>query len=903
MGAERDRIEASAAPDAPWRRWGPYLAERQWGTVREDYSAHGDAWCHLPFEHARSRAYRWGEDGLAGYSDDHQRICLALALWNGADAILKERLFGLTNEQGNHGEDVKEQYHYLDATPTHSWGVQLYRYPLSAYPYDDLLHTNLERSRYAPEYELVDTGVFDDDRYVDVLVEWAKADPDDLGWRIIVTNRSDEEASVHVLPTVWFRNTWSWGDDAGRPVLRAVEPVDGHPVVHLEHPELGERWWVVEADVPLLFCENETNKPRLFDAEPVTPFPKDAIGDAVVEGRTDATNPDLVGTKVAAHHVLVIPAGGAAVVRSRLLDRPPTIADVAGIDDVMEARAAEADEFHDELAPPGLDDEGRMILRQALAGMLWTKQYYELDQARWLTGDPPLGRRGPSYRNRRWHHLRAADVLSMPDTWEYPWFAAWDTAFHCVPLAALDHHFAKHQLDLFLDARYLHPNGQLPAYEWGFSDVNPPVHAWATRFVHDLEARTAEADPDFLERAFVKLLVNFTWWVNRKDPDDNDVFGGGFLGLDNIGVFDRSRPLPGGATLDQADGTAWMALFSLNMLEIAVEVCRASAGFAPLAVKFLDHFTEISDAMLRGTDDHVGLWDEDDGFFYDLLRMPDGSAHRLKVRSMVGLLPMCAVTVIEADQLDAPGLQERLRELKERFPRRADALGGLDDVDGGRRVLLSTLDETRLRRVLTRLLDPDEFLSPHGIRSMSKVHEHEPYTFLLGGEAHTVRYEPADSTTGMFGGNSNWRGPIWFPTNAMVIRSLLAFHSAYGDDFRVPCPYPDGPELTLYEVAAEIARRLVSIFRVGPDGRRPVFGGAPKYHEPGWRDHLLFYEYFHGDDGAGIGASHQTGWTGLVATLLQLFGCTSADDLVASGLGAVRFAVAPPTRRGDGQPG
>ncbi|HSL60068.1 MAG TPA: hypothetical protein VK866_19635 [Acidimicrobiales bacterium] len=898
MGAERDRLAASAAIDSPWRRWGPYLAERQWGTVREDYSAHGDAWRHFPHEHARSRAYRWGEDGLAGYSDDHQRVCLALALWNGADPILKERLFGLANEEGNHGEDVKEQYHYLDATPTHSWGVQLYRYPLAAFPYDDLVDTNLRRSRHAPEYELVDTGVFDDDRYVDVLVEWAKDAPDDLCWRITVTNRSAEEATIHVLPTVWFRNTWSWDGPAvgGRPMLRAVDPVDGHPVVRLDHAELGTRWWVVDADVPLLFCENETNTLRLFDKDPITAHPKDAVHDAVVAGRADATNPEQVGTKVAAHHVVVIPAGGTAVVRSRLLDRPPVAADVAGIDAVMTARRADADEMHDELAPPGLDDEGRMILRQALAGMLWTKQYYELDQTRWLAGDPPFGRRGPAYRNRSWRHMRAADILSMPDTWEYPWFAAWDTAFHCVPLASIDPQFAKNQLDLFLDARYLHPNGQLPAYEWNFSDVNPPVHAWATRFVHDLEARTTEADPDFLERAFVKLLVNFTWWVNRKDPDDNDVFGGGFLGLDNIGVFDRSRPLPGGATLDQADGTAWMALFSLNMLEIAVEVCRSSAGFAPLAVKFLDHFTDIAVAMLRGADDHVGLWDEDDGFFYDLLRMPDGSAHRLKVRSLVGLLPMCAVTVIEADQLDAPGLRERLVELRERYPERASALGGLDAVDGSSRVLLSALDEGRLRRVLARMLDPDEFLADHGIRSLSKAHRDEPYTFLLGGEAHTVQYEPADSTTGMFGGNSNWRGPIWFPTNAMIIRSLLAYHAAYGDELRVPCPYPDGPELTLYEVAEEISRRLVSIFRVGPDGRRPVFGGADRYADPAWRDHLLFYEFFNGDDGAGIGASHQTGWTGLVATLLQVFGCTTASDLAEHGLGAVRLATAPPTR-------
>jgi hypothetical protein len=878
LRAEWARL-AQAREGVAWRRWGPYLSERQWGTVREDYSQDGNAWAYFSHDHARSRAYHWGEDGLAGISDDHQRLCFALALWNGNDPILKERAFGLTNAEGNHGEDVKEYYYYLDSTPTHSYMKWLYKYPQRAYPYEDLVRTNRGRTRQELEYELIDTGVFADDRYFDVFVEYAKAAPEDLLVRITAVNRGPEPAALHVLPTLWFRNTWAWWPDAPRPALRRGERENGRGVVTAEHVELGQRWLYVDGDVPLLFTENETNNLRVFGTPNFTSWVKDGINEYVVRGNRSAVNPSGEGTKVAAHHRLDVEPGASGVVRLRLTDSvaSPTRDPFVGFAGVFEARRGEADEFYRSITPASSSEDEARVLRQALAGMLWSKQYYFLDADRWLAEHhvDPFAAGPGSVRNREWSHMVNQDIISMPDKWEYPWYAAWDLAFHTVALSAVDVDFAKEQLDLMLHETYLHPTGQIPAYEWNFGDVNPPVHPWATLFLYRMEqARKGEGDVAFLKRSFGKLLANFTWWVNRKDRFGRNVFEGGFLGLDNIGVFDRSAPLPTGGHLEQADGTAWMALFSQNMLEMAVEIAGHDETYDDLAVKFTDHILGIGHAMNRiGAD---GMWDEEDGFYYDVLRLPDGRATRLKVRSMVGLLPLCATTVIEPWQREkVPGVMNAIAERVRRRPELLQSLHptGAQHRGFNDRGIIALVNPERLRRILARMLDENEFLGAYGIRALSRHHHDHPYVLHVRGEEYRVGYVPGDSDSGMFGGNSNWRGPIWMPVNVLLIRALLSFYAYHGDALKVECPTGSGRRMNLYEVAREIAHRLVGIFLRDAGGRRPVFGGQGKFQDdPHWRDHLLFYEYFHGDNGAGIGASHQTGWTGLVATLIELFG-------------------------------
>ncbi|WP_320776832.1 MGH1-like glycoside hydrolase domain-containing protein [Streptomyces sp. CRN 30] len=867
------------------RLWGPYLSERQWGTVREDYSPGGDAWSYFPHDHARSRAYRWGEDGLGGISDDKQRLCLALALWNGRDPILKERAFGLTNGEGNHGEDVKEYYFYLDSTPSHSYLKYLYKYPQAAYPYNDLVAVNRFRTRHDYEYELLDTGVFDDDRYHDVTVEYAKADHDDLLMRVTVDNRGPDAARLHVLPTLWFRNTWSWqpDPDGERPRLRATGGPAGTATVRADHPELGGYELRCATEVPLLFTENETHRERIFGTPDPGPYVKDGIGRHVVDGEADTVNPDQEGTKAAAHYVLDVPAKGSVTLRLRL-GRTGTPLDLGQeYEAVFRDRIAEADAFYRELTPDGASEDEARVLRQALAGMLWSKQYYAFDLETWLAEHDltPWSTPRPGIRNREWFHMASDDIVSMPDKWEYPWFAAWDLAFHAVALSVVDIDFAKQQLELLLKENFLHPNGQIPAYEWNFGDVNPPVHAWAAYFVHQLEQRTTgRSDDAFLERAFQKLLTNFTWWVNRKDPQGRNVFQGGFLGLDNIGVFDRSAPLPTGGTLEQADGTAWMALYCQSMLQIALELSERNPAYEELVVKFVEHYLWIAASMDRLGDLGDELWDEEDGFFYDVLRLPDGRAVRLKVRSMVGLLPLCASTVFRPEQLShLPGLSDRLRRFAARHPSLSVTLTTAQAGTAGGPRLLSVVDEKKLVRILARLLDENEFLSPYGVRALSRQHREHPYTFWVHGEEYKVSYLPAESDTAMFGGNSNWRGPVWLPMNVLVVRALLNLYGFYGDDLTVECPTGSGVRKNLYEVAEEIGARIARIFLRGPDGTRPVYGGQPRFRDdPHWRDLVSFYEYFHGDNGAGIGASHQTGWTGLVAALMKLFGTLGPDD-------------------------
>jgi hypothetical protein len=875
-GAEHKRLADARDKAVPWRRWGPYLSERQWGTVREDYSTDGEAWAYFSHDQARSRAYRWGEDGLAGLSDDRQLLCFALALWNGRDPILKERLFGLTNREGNHGEDVKEYYFYLDATPTSSYLRYLYKYPQAAYPYDDLIAKNAARSRTDFEYELLDTGIFDDDRYFDVEVEYAKASPDDIAVRISVANRGPEAASLHLLPTLWFRNTWSWAvDGEPRPSLgRAV--VDGAETVVATHHELGTWHLRCEAADELLFTENETNVERLDGIDNPTPYVKDGFDSYLVHGRGDAVNPAQVGTKAAARYDVTIEAGATAVIRLRLAaadGQRPGVHDA--IDTVIEKRRHEADDFYATVIPPTLDADEALVMRSALAGMLWSKQLYHYDVRRWLTehGIDPFVPGGPDIRNRQWQHMDNAHVISMPDKWEYPWFAAWDLAFHVLALTLVDEDFAKGQLELMLRYDYIHPSGQVPAYEWNFGDVNPPVHAWATIYTYRLEeAARGRGDVDWLERMFHKLLINFTWWVNRKDVAGNNLFEGGFLGLDNIGVFDRSAPLPTGGYIEQADGTAWMALFCQNMLEIAAELALQRPEYADLAAKFVLHFLWIATSVMH-TGDNVGMWDEEDGFFYDVLRLPDGTSERLKVRSLVGLLPLFAVTAFDGEVIRKyPKYGELMRDFLLDRPELREFIHDplLTGKDGLR--LASIVDERKLRRVLARMLDENEFLSPHGIRSLSRYHREHPYVFHAGGQDYTVAYQPAESDSGMFGGNSNWRGPVWAPVQVLVIRALFQYHRFYGDDFTVECPTGSGQQMTLLEVAEEIARRMASIFLRDETGKRPVYGGTRKFQDdPHWRDLVLFYEYFHGDNGAGLGASHQTGWTGVVARAMHLF--------------------------------
>ncbi len=895
--AEAARLTAAREQSVPWRKWGPYLSERQWGTVREDYSDNGDAWNYFSHDQARSRAYRWGEDGLAGVSDDRQLLCFALALWNGKDPILKERLFGLTNSEGNHGEDVKEYYFYLDSTPTHSYMKYLYKYPQAEFPYGDLVETNRRRGKLDFEYELLDTRVFDQDRYFDVLVEYAKASPEDLLVQVTVTNRGPAAATLHVLPTLWFRNLWSWGGDAPRPVIRQAAG-SSSPVIAAAHPELGERFLACEGAAALLFTENETNAARLFGAPNRTPYVKDGINDYVVHGRGEAVNPAHTGTKAAAHYPLTVEAGASRTLRLRLFDvSAKSEAFGRDFDATMDARRKEADEFYAGVIPRSLDSDARLVMRQALAGMMWTKQFYHYDVDRWLEehgAEPFGGGRRSAPRNDHWHHMQNADIISMPDKWEYPWYAAWDLAFHCLALTLVDEDFGKQQLDLMLQQQYIHPSGQIPAYEWNFGDVNPPVHAWATLFTYRLEkARRGRGDLDWLERCFHKLMLNFTWWVNRKDRNGSNVFEGGFLGLDNIGVFDRSAPLPTGGYLEQADGTAWMALFCQNMLDIAGELAMERPAYQDLALKFVEHFLWIGTSMMHAGGD-TGMWDEADGFFYDVLRTPDGRAQRLKVRSMVGLLPLCAVTVFEGKLLTKyPELQQRVRRFLEGRPEvRAFIHDPAKQGQGGRR-LAALLDETKLRRVLTIMLDEKEFLSPYGIRALSSFHTDHPYVFHVGNQEYRVSYLPAESDSGMFGGNSNWRGPIWMPVNGLIIRALLQYHTYYGDTFTIECPTGSGRRMNLYQVAEELSRRLASIFLRNAEGRRPVHGGARKFQEdPHWRDLVLFYEYFHGDNGAGLGASHQTGWTGIVARAMHLFATSTSSEFL--GLGTVAGVVETP---------
>jgi hypothetical protein len=863
--AEQQRLDESGA-GVPWQRWGPYLADRQWGTVREGYG--GDAWSSFTHEQSRYRAYRWGEDGLAGISDDRQRLCLALALWNGVDPILKERLFGLTNGEGNHGEDAKECYFHLDATPTSSYLKMLYKCPQLEFPYADLVAVNGARGRTDPEYELLDTGIFDESRYFDVVVEYAKAGPEDVLMRVTAHNRGPEQARLHVLPTLWFRHTWSWAGGGDRPMLTAAADA-----VRAESADLGVRRMYVDPPASVLVTGNETDNERVFGSPNETPFVKDGVHRAVVHGDFSAVNPEGTGTKAAAHCVLDIPAGGSATVRVRLTDSADA-EPFAGFDDVVATRIAEADEFYADVLAGDLSDDERVVARRALAGMLWSKQFYALDVERWLTerGADPLS---PSaLTNHDWRHLVAEDVVSMPDTWEYPWFAAWDLAFHAVGLVVVDPAFAKHQLDLLLDRRYLHPNGQLPAYEWDFGDANPPLHAWAVMFVYEYEkAVRGDADRAFLARNFPRLMRNFDWWLNRKDVDGRNVFQGGFLGLDNIGVFDRSAPLPSGGRLDQADGTAWMALFCQSLTRMALELAKTDPAYLEQAQSLLENFAWIAAATQHiGTGD-VGLWDEEDGFFYDVLRLPDGGSVPLKVRSAVGLVPLAAATVVDGSVRDRfPGLVRGVVDFLDRHPAVKSALWGHgEQAHGSGPVLFALFDEQRLRRVLARVLDEQEFLSPHGVRSLSRGHLDDPYVFTVDGHEHRVSYLPAESDSGMFGGNSNWRGPVWFPVNLMLVRSLLNLHDYFGDDFRVECPTGSGHLLTLREVARELSDRLVRLFLPGDDGR-PAHGGDRLLRDdPHWRDLVLFHEYFDGDTGAGLGASHQTGWTGAVALLPLLF--------------------------------
>jgi hypothetical protein len=870
---EQKRLNDARETNVPWKKWGPYLSERQWGTVREDYSQDGNAWDYFTHDQSRSRAYRWGEDGLAGISDDKQQLCFAVALWNGQDPILKERLFGLTNSEGNHGEDVKEYYFYLDSTPTHSYMKYLYKYPQQEFPYVDLVETNRRRSREDLEYELLDTGVFDDDRYFDVFVEYAKADPQDMLIRITVHNRAPEPAKIHLLPTLWYRNTWSWGEGAVKPGLGQV----GNGTIAASHTQLGDYTLQCESNPELLFTENESNASRLWGQSNQSPYVKDAFHEYVVSGTREAVNPSRTGTKAAAHYCLEVPAGGSKVLRLRLSAKP-AINPFGAFDEIFAGRLADADEFYDRIAPSSLNEDERRVHRQALAGMLWSKQYYYFDLDRWLEeheAHPLTGSGQRSARNSEWFHMLNRDVISMPDKWEYPWYAAWDLAFHTIALSLVDFDFAKDQLLLMLRNLYSHPNGQIPAYEWNFSDVNPPVHAWATLFLYNVEKELGRSDLRFLERSFQGLMLNFNWWVNRKDPQGRNVFAGGFLGLDNIGVFDRSAPLPTGGHLDQADGTAWMAFYCQNMLEIALILTEYDAMYEDVAFRFLEHFLWITYAMDRVGESRDEMWDDKDGFFYDLLHFPNGDAMRLKVRSMVGLLPFCASTVFEPGTMARhPRLKELVELFKKRHPDLLKHISPADESFAGYadRRLLSVCNKEKIERILAYMLDENEFFGAYGIRSLSRYHLDHPFVFNLSGQEYKVQYLPAESNNGMFGGNSNWRGPIWMPVNALLMRSLLNLYQFYGDDFKVECPTGSGKFMTLFEVAKEIARRLSSIFLRDASGKRPVYGGTKKFQDdPFWRDYILFYEYFHADNGAGLGASHQTGWTGVIARSLDLF--------------------------------
>jgi hypothetical protein len=872
--SEKQRLIEMNSGAVKWRRWGPYLSERQWGTVREDYSAGGNAWDYFPHDHARSRAYRWGEDGIAGFCDEHEFLCFALALWNGKDPILKERLFGLNNEEGNHGEDVKELYYYLDATPTHSYLKMLYKYPQREFPYAALSQENRRRGKQDQEYELIDTGVFDDDRYFDIFVEYAKAGPDDILIQITVANRGSEAAIIHLLPQLWFRNIWSWGDGRPKPTL---EVVDGH-MVSAKHVQLGSYFLRTEGSPSLLFCENETNSERLFSFPNPSPYCKDGFHEWLIRKNGNAVNPSQTGTKCAAHYQLVIGAGAEQIVRLRLSRQTHEVG-FADFEEVLTSRRLEADAFYADLPCGVVDEDLRRIQRQAGAGMIWSKQFYRYDVRRWLNGDPSQPAPPPERklgRNHDWQHLNAAEVLSMPDKWEYPWFAAWDLAFHTLTFAVIDPEFAKQQLVVITREWYMHPNGQLPAYEWAFGDVNPPVHAWAAWRVFQIDRKLRRTEnPDdpgdlpFLERVFHKLLLNFTWWVNRKDVAGLNIFQGGFLGLDNIGVFDRSAPLPTGGYINQSDGTSWMAMYSLNLMRIALELAQRNHVYEDIASKFFEHFLNIAGAMDKCAGG-VGLWDDQDGFFYDVLNLPDGQMIPLRIRSIVGLIPLFAVETLEPDLLNqVPEFKSRLEWLLNHRPDLASLISRWNVMGSGERRLLSLLRGHRMKLLLKRMLDETEFLSDYGVRALSRYHHDHPYVFHWNGSDMRVDYEPGESTSGVFGGNSNWRGPIWFPMNYLLIESLQRFHHYYGDDFRVECPTGSGKFLSIKEIAAELCNRLCRLFSRDSNGRRPVFGANEKFQsDPHFRDYLQFFEYFHGDNGRGVGASHQTGWTGLIAKLI-----------------------------------
>ncbi|SRR5579875_1980198 len=882
--SEEDRLQADADRRQNWKRWGPYLSERQWGTVREDYSANGDAWNYFPHDHARSRVYRWGEDGIAGICDRHQHICFAIALWNERDPILKERLFGLTNREGNHGEDVKEYYYYLDATPTSAYLKYLYKYPQGAFPYDQLVVENGKRTREEPEFELVDTGIFAENRYFDVFVEYAKAAPDDILIRITAWNRGPDAARLHVLPTLWFRNRWSWGEKYDPPVAARVDAPSGAELIALDEFHYGKRWLLIEGAPELLFTNNETNDERLFNAKNASPYVKDAFHRYLINGETGAVNPAMKGTKAAAHFARDIAAGGNWSIRLRLLDRNP--AEKPGsaeeyfggsFDDIFSQRQKEADEFYAARTGDATSEETKRVQRQAFAGLLWGKQSYHYDVARWLAGDPtqpqpdPARRRG---RNHRWTHLYNADVISMPDKWEYPWYASWDLAFHCVAMALIDPDFAKEQLILFLREWYMHPNGQIPAYEWNFSDVNPPVHAWAAWRVYRIEQRIkGKADRGFLVRVFHKLLLNFTWWVNRKDPGDRNVFEGGFLGLDNIGIFDRSMPMGPGMFIDQSDGTSWMAMFCLDMLVIAAELARQDPAYEDVASKFFEHFVYISQAMNNMGGAGIGLWDEQDGFYYDVLHMDENVCTPIRVRSMVGLIPLFAVGNIEPEDLARmPAFSRRMRWFLDHHPDFAAHVDLSRVTDRGPRLLLTIANRSKLERIYRYVFDENEFLSPHGVRALSKFHQDHPFKLVFDGQVHSVDYEPGESTSDLFGGNSNWRGPVWFPMNFLLIESMQRMHYYYGDDFQVEFPTSSGRRISLWDAASELSRRLIGLF-LPVNGRRPVFGEVDLFQtDPYWRDLIPFHEYFHGETGKGLGASHQTGWTALVAKLIEQSG-------------------------------
>src|SRR3984893_7957391 len=903
---EDHRLEEARQRKKHWKRWGPYLSERQWGTVREDYSANGTAWEYFPFDHSHARTYRWGEDGIGGICDRHQMICFGLAMWNGKDPILKERLFGLTGNQGNHGEDVKECYFYLDSTPTHSYMRMLYKYPQAEFPYRWLVEENGRRGRTQPEVELLGTGVFEGNRYFDVFVEYAKADVEDILVKITAFNRGPEPAPLHLLPTLWYRNTWSWGKDLRRPVVRRAPDTPGSLCTELQHWQYGKRWLLAAGTPELLFTENETNYEEIFKFRSRTPYVKDGFHSYVIRGNKGAVNPEHTGTKMAAHYAFELGPGESATVKLRLTDLNPlgamdpdspmvgTITGpahherapgvpgtndfAAGFDAVFADRQKESGEFYESRISKGMSEDARHVMRQAYSGMLWNKQFYHYDVYTWLTGDP-AGPEPPEERlhggNKDWTHLYNDDVICVHDSLEYPWYAAWDLAFHCIPLAIIDPDYAKDQLLLLLREWYMHPNGQLPAYEWAFGDVNPPVHAWAAWRVYKIERRVrGVADRGFLERVFHKLLLNFTWWVNRKDPDGHNIFQGGFLGLDNIGVFDRSAPLPTGGHLEQSDGTSWMGMFCLNMLAMALELAKEDMAYEDVASKFFERFVYIARAMNDVGTEGRSLWDAEDGFYYDLLHLPNGEEHFLKIRSMVGLIPLFAVETLEPEIVDRlPGFKRRMQWFIDNHADVPEHIEMTQRSPNGVRRLLSLVNRKQLKRVLARMLDEAEFLSDFGVRALSRYHQDNPYEVYVNGSVSRVEYEPAESTTGLFGGNSNWRGPIWFPVNYLLIESLQKFHHYYGEDFKVECPTHSGNSRDLWQVAGEISRRLVKTFLRGDDGRRPVYGGTEIFqYDPHWKDLILFYEYFHGDSGAGIGASHQTGWTGLVAKLIEQSG-------------------------------